>query len=85
MVRGLVLAPFGEIPLLVVGERREMTDDFRTRRVRLEHALNVGDNVSAQKEVRILLQFTENKSGEYVTWLSNLDRTLKLKAGSKKR
>lgn len=64
--------------------RREMNDDFRTRRVRLEHALNVDDTVSAQKEVRVLLQFTENKSGDYVTWLSNLDRRLKLKATAKK-
>ena len=64
--------------------RREMNDDFRTRRVRLEHALNVDDTVTAQKEVRVLLQFTENKSGDYVTWLSNLDRRLKLKATAKK-
>lgn len=64
--------------------RREMTDDFRTRRVRLEHALNVDDNVSALKEVRVLLQFTEGKSGDYVQWLSNLDRKLKARVGTKK-
>lgn len=63
--------------------RRDITDDFRTRRVRLEHALSVEDYVSAQKEVRILLQFTEGKTGEYVQWLSNLDHTLKLKFGEK--
>jgi hypothetical protein len=62
--------------------RREMTDDFRMRRVRLEHALATEDYVSAQKEVRILLQFVEGKSGEYVTWLSNLERKLKLKVGA---
>jgi len=64
--------------------RRDITDDFRTRRVRLDHALAIEDYVSAQKEVRILLQFTEGKSGDYVTWLSNLDRKLKLKVGTKK-
>jgi hypothetical protein len=64
--------------------RRDITDDFRTRRVRLDHALVVEDFVSAQKEVRVLLQFTEGKSGDYVTWLSNLDRKLKLKVGAKK-
>jgi hypothetical protein len=63
--------------------RRDIMDDFRTRRVRLDHALTVDDNVSAQKEVRILLQFTEGKSGDYVTWLSNLERKLKLKASTK--
>jgi hypothetical protein len=62
--------------------RREMTDDFRMRRVRLDHALATEDYVSAQKEVRVLLQFVEGKSGEYVTWLSNLERKLKLKVGS---
>ncbi|HVJ94727.1 MAG TPA: hypothetical protein VM580_33300 [Labilithrix sp.] len=62
--------------------RHEMTDDFRMRRVRLEHALATEDYVSAQKEVRVLLQFVEGKSGDYVTWLSNLERKLKLKIGA---
>jgi hypothetical protein len=61
--------------------RREMTDDFRMRRVRLDHALATEEYVSALKEVRVLLQFVEGKSGEYVTWLANLDRKLKLKVG----
>lgn len=65
--------------------RREMTDDFRTRRVRLDHALAIGDYVSAQKEVRVLLQFVEGKSGEWVTWLANLERKLKLKVGEAKK
>lgn len=61
--------------------RREITDDFRMRRVRLDHALATEDYVSAQKEVRVLLHFVEGKSGDYVTWLSNLERKLKLKIG----
>jgi hypothetical protein len=65
--------------------RRDITDDFRTRRVRLEHALAVEDYVSAQREVRVLLQFTDGKSGDYVTWLSTLDRKLKLKASAAKK
>lgn len=65
--------------------RREMADDFRTRRVRLEHALNTQDYVSAQKEVRTLLQFVEGKQGEWVTWLQNLDRQLKLKVGTERK
>jgi hypothetical protein len=65
--------------------RREMADDFRTRRVRLEHALNTKDYVSAQKEVRTLLQFVEGKQGEWVTWLQNLDRQLKLKVGTQRK
>lgn len=65
--------------------RREMNDDFRTRRVRLEHALNTQDFVSAQKEVRVLLQFVEGKQGEWVTWLQNLDRQLKLKVAPERK
>lgn len=61
--------------------RKEMNDDYRTQRVRLEHALSVNDYPSAQREVRMLLAFTEGKQGEYVTWLSNLNRKLKLKIG----
>jgi hypothetical protein len=62
--------------------RREMTDDFRMRRVRLDHALSTEDYVTAQKEVRVLLQFVEGTPpGEYRTWLSNLERKLKLKIG----
>lgn len=64
--------------------RREMNDDFRTRRVRLEHALNTQDYVSAQKEVRVLLHFVEGMQHEWVTWLQNLDRQLKLKVGARK-
>ena len=62
--------------------RREMNDDYRTERVRLEHALNVKDYETAQRQVKILLQFTEGKQGDYVTYLSNLDRKLRLKLGS---
>jgi hypothetical protein len=62
-----------------------MNDDFRLRRVRLEHALNTQDYASAQKEVRVLLQFVEGKQGEWVQWLQNLDRKLKLKLGSEEK
>lgn len=62
--------------------RREMNDDFRLRRVRLEHMLATEDYQSAQKEVRVLLQFVEGKQGDYVTWLSTLDRKLQLKLGA---
>lgn len=61
--------------------RKEMYDDFRTHRVRLDHALSIQDFVTARKEVRTLLAFLESRQGDYVTWLSNLDRQLKLKVG----
>jgi hypothetical protein len=63
--------------------RAEVDLDYRTHRVRLEHALSVGDLQMAHKEVRVLLALTEGKQGQYVTWLSNLDRRLQLKFGKK--
>ena len=33
------------------------------------------------REVRVLLSYMDGKQGDYVTWLSNLDRQLKLKVG----
>jgi hypothetical protein len=61
--------------------RKEMYDDFRTHRVRLEHAIQIQDLSTSRKEVRTLLAFLEGRQGDYVTWLSNLDRKLKLKVG----
>jgi hypothetical protein len=61
-----------------------MTDDFRMPRVRLDHALPTEDYVSAQKEVRFLLQFVESlpPTFDYRTWLSTLERKLKLELGA---
>lgn len=63
--------------------REDVGEDFRTHRVRLEHALAIKDWQTAQREVRVLLAFTKGLSGDYVTWLSNLDRRLQLKYGGK--
>lgn len=63
--------------------RAQIQEDFRTHRVRLEHAISVDDWAVAHKEVRVLRAFLEGKQGEYVTWLSNLDRKLQLKYGRK--
>ena len=65
--------------------RDDVGEDYRTHRVRLEHALSVSDWLTVQKEVRVLLAFTEGKQGDYVTWLPNLDRKLQLKYGRKTR
>jgi hypothetical protein len=61
--------------------KAEMQQDFRTHRVRLEHLLTVKDWVAARREVLVLLAYMDGKQGEYVTWLSNLDRKLKLQVG----
>ena len=52
---------------------RSVNEDYRARtRCRaLEHALTVGDDGTAEREVRVLRAFTDGQQGPYVTWLSN--------------
>lgn len=61
--------------------REEMTVEYRTRQLRLEHLLENGDLGTVQREVELLLAFTEGKGGEYVQWLQTLDRKLRVQAG----
>ena len=61
--------------------RLDINDDYRTQRVRLEHALNVDDYAGAQHQVQVLRHYTEGKQGEYVVWLNNLERKLKTEIG----
>ncbi|HEY6458646.1 MAG TPA: FHA domain-containing protein [Polyangiaceae bacterium] len=63
--------------------RTKINEDYRAHQVRLEHALMVSDWTTAQQEVSVLRAFTAGKPGQYVVWLSNLDRRLQLKLGRK--
>lgn len=61
--------------------RDEVQNDYRSHRVRLEHALNVSDWDTARGEVGVLLKFTEGLEGEYVSWLGDLDRQFRVRMG----
>ena len=63
--------------------RVKINEDYRAHQVRLEHALTVEDWATAQREVSVLRAFTQGKQGQYVVWLSNLDRRLQIKLGRK--
>ncbi len=63
--------------------RGRLGDDYRVHRVRLEHAVDVGDEKAAIREIRVLRSFTEGKTGPYVEWLANLERKLTMKLGKK--
>jgi hypothetical protein len=63
--------------------RGKINEDYRLHQVRLEHAMTVQDWVTAQKEVKVLLAFTEGQQAPYVVWLSNLDRRIMLKLARK--
>ncbi len=65
--------------------RVEIAEDFRTHRVRLEYAISRKNWETAQKEVRVLLNFLEGQQHDYVNWLSSLERKLRLKYGDEKR
>jgi hypothetical protein len=67
----------------VAGQRlkEQMDEAYRAHQMRLEHALDVRSYRVARRETQALLRMLEGKTGDYVTWLSNLDRQLKLKLG----
>ncbi len=54
-----------------------ITQDFRARRVRLEHVLALGDYDLARHDVQVLRSLTEGKSGAYVQWLQQQNTMLK--------
>ncbi|HSQ64238.1 MAG TPA: hypothetical protein VLM85_13520 [Polyangiaceae bacterium] len=61
--------------------RDEIEADYRTHRMRLQHAMLVNDMETARKEVRTLIEMTEGREGPYVNYLHALDRDLKQKLG----
>ncbi|RYE80562.1 MAG: hypothetical protein EOO74_01970 [Myxococcales bacterium] len=64
--------------------RETFQREYNTHAVWLEHSLQVQNWRAAQKEVAIMGAFTEGKKGEYVTWLSNMERYLRVKYGTKR-
>lgn len=63
--------------------RKELDDDYRTHRMRLQHAMGVKDLETARKEVRTLIEMTEGKEGPYVSYLHIIERDLKQKLGGR--
>jgi hypothetical protein len=61
--------------------RTELDGDYRTHRMRLQHAMQVNDFETARREVRTLIEMTEGKEGPYVTYLHVVERDLKQKLG----
>jgi hypothetical protein len=57
--------------------RGQITQDFRARRVRLEHLLAVRDYQLAKNDVTFLRALLEGKNGRYVDWLQQQNQMLK--------
>ncbi|MFT3774330.1 MAG: FHA domain-containing protein [Minicystis sp.] len=62
---------------------KSLEEEYRAHQMRLEHAIEVKDLRTAQKEVKVLLAMLQGQNNPYVVWLSNLDRRLQLKLGGK--
>ncbi len=63
--------------------RDAITLDFRARRIRLEHMLQVQDYELAMRDVAVLRELTTGKQGPWVSWLASTDQMLKQKASGK--
>jgi len=56
--------------------KRRIEDDYHVHRVRLEHALDEGEDRMALREVRVLKRLTTGRRGAYITWLDTVERRL---------
>lgn len=54
--------------------RVKIDEDYRLRRVRLEHAYRTHQIGPAKRELSVLIPMTAHKPGPYTEWLSALDR-----------
>lgn len=57
----------------------ELTDQLRTRALRLSHLLEVQDYELAMRDVVVLRALTTGKAGKYVEWLSTVSKQLQAK------
>jgi hypothetical protein len=73
-----------EVTRSAVAMRERVNQLYRGHQMRLEHTITIGDLVTAQKQVKVLLMMLDGKQGPYVTWLSNHDRKLALRVASMK-
>lgn len=64
--------------IAIAKELRETTLlDARSRRLRLERMLRLGDDEMALQDVSVLSKLTENQRGPFVTWLADVGQQLK--------
>lgn len=63
--------------------QQRIVADYRLHRLRLERLLVMQEWEAAKREIRLLTALLEGKPGEYLSWLSNVDRriTIKFAAG----
>jgi hypothetical protein len=60
--------------------RKRIEGDYRVHRVRVEHALEEGDQRAALREVKVLRKLTTGRKGIYIDWLDMVERRLEAAA-----
>jgi hypothetical protein len=56
--------------------RARVDEDYRLRRVRLEHAYRTRQASAAKRELDVLIPMTSHRRGPYTEWLAALDRAV---------
>jgi hypothetical protein len=64
--------------------RQTLSDQFHVRHVRLERFLSIKKYDAAQREVRILQDFLDQRQGPYARWLAAVQRELNTRFASAK-
>ena len=65
--------------------KAQITNDFRARRLRLDHMLKVEDFEVAAEDVEVLRSLMRGKKGRYVQWLAMVDKRLEPHRKKKKK
>ncbi|MEA2751031.1 MAG: hypothetical protein QOI41_5174 [Myxococcales bacterium] len=65
--------------------RVKLDEDYRLRRVRLEHAYRTHQTGAVKRELAVLIPMTSHRRGPYTEWLAALDRaaTMELEQGGR--
>jgi hypothetical protein len=54
--------------------RQKLEEEYRVRRVRLEHAYRLNDLVAAKRELNVLIPMLSHRPGPFLDWMKWLDR-----------
>ncbi len=65
--------------------RTKIEEDYRIRRVKLEHAYRVHDTNAAKRELVVLIPMTSRNRGPYTDWLAAVNRAVTLELSQRGR
>ena len=68
--------PAGEAEHDADALRAKLSEDYRIRRVKLEHAYRIRDASAIKRELVVLIPMTSRRRGPYSEWLASLERAV---------